>query len=415
MRRLRLFHFDIPTDGNYGDTLLFEAVRETFEGFAGRRAFEVVDTAPLREVVGPGLVDRINECADAVVVGGGGLFLSDTNPNRRSGWQWNISLQMLRRLRVPLVIFAVGNNRFYGQPDFADPFREHLARTLDQSVFFGLRNHGSIRTIRRYVSPEAARRITYQPCPTTLASRLFPDLAAAPDATERVLGVQSIVGSRQTRVGFDAAAIYRSTVELLGRLTREGWDVTSVPFARADLGFRDVLADSGVPFSETRLFGHPDVLFTGVRTLARLPVFLGTRGHAQMVPFGVGAVPLSLDLHPKTGYFAQDIGHPEWVLDPRRDDFAEVLYRTVHEVEEQRAVLRAELDATQGHLADVTARNLTDIYTALAGQAPTGPLDAVPYSPFERHLARRAFGESLRRVRADVRMRELKSEIAALR
>src|SRR3990170_967542 len=112
MKRLRLFHFDIKTYGNYGDTLLFETVRELFEGFAGGDAFEVVQSRQLRDPVTPRLVDFINENVDAVVVGGGGLFLSDTNPNQRSGWQWNISLDLLRRIEKPLIIFAVGNNRF---------------------------------------------------------------------------------------------------------------------------------------------------------------------------------------------------------------------------------------------------------------------------------------------------------------
>jgi hypothetical protein len=69
MKRLRLFHFDIKTYGNYGDTLLFEAVRELFEGFAGGDAFEVVQSRQLRDPVTPRLVDFINENVDAVVIG----------------------------------------------------------------------------------------------------------------------------------------------------------------------------------------------------------------------------------------------------------------------------------------------------------------------------------------------------------
>ena len=95
---------------------------------------DIYDSRPLRENVGPALVKYINRTADAVVVGGGGLFLSDTNPNRESGWQWRISLDMLEQLEVPLIVFAVGYNRFYGQPDFEPPFSEHVARTIEKSV-----------------------------------------------------------------------------------------------------------------------------------------------------------------------------------------------------------------------------------------------------------------------------------------
>ena len=135
MRRLRLFHFDLRTTGNYGDTLLFEAVRSVFHGVACGEAFDVYDSASLRGVVTADLISTINESADAVIVGGGGLFLGDTNPNARSGWQWNISRELLSRLEKPLIVFAVGNNRFIGQPEFADPFRDHVTLTVEKSIF----------------------------------------------------------------------------------------------------------------------------------------------------------------------------------------------------------------------------------------------------------------------------------------
>jgi hypothetical protein len=50
----------------------------------------------------------------------------------------------LKRQFRTLIVFAVGNNRFMGQADFRDPFRDHVNLTLSKSVFFGLRNTGSI-------------------------------------------------------------------------------------------------------------------------------------------------------------------------------------------------------------------------------------------------------------------------------
>jgi hypothetical protein len=410
MRPLRLFHFDIPTYGNYGDTLLFEAVRQTFEGFGGRDGFEVYDTRPLRNAVGPRLVDMINAEADAVVLGGGGLFLSDTNPNRRSGWQWNISLDQLRRLEKPLIVFAVGNNRFYGQPDFADPFREHLALTVEKSVFFGLRNQGSVRTIREYLPPSLRDRVVYQPCPTTISSHLFPDLFDTPAPPGRRIAVQSIVGKRQLRAGFDAEAIYAAQARVLAKLAGEGWDVRSVPFSRADLRFGEVLAEHGLDAPETRLFGVRDAMFRGLEVLRESPTFLGTRGHAQMVPFGMGAVPVSLDVHPKTGYFASDLGHPEWALDPRDAEFETTLYRTLHDVDARGDELRAELAGTRERLYRLTLENVAGIHRALRGSTSTPR--HVPFTPAERHLALRGFRATADRSASEGALREARAELA---
>lgn len=48
MTPIRLFHFDIPTWGNYGDKALFPVVRDLFTGFVGGQAFEFAGAAPLR-------------------------------------------------------------------------------------------------------------------------------------------------------------------------------------------------------------------------------------------------------------------------------------------------------------------------------------------------------------------------------
>src|SRR5699024_6514446 len=120
MRALRLFHFDIPTWGNFGDKVLFPVVRDAFrvlggadsalqggadsarhggadtalldgagsgllDGAGSGRAeprFTFTSAAALRREVDEAAVERINATADAVVIGGGGLFLQDTNPNR---------------------------------------------------------------------------------------------------------------------------------------------------------------------------------------------------------------------------------------------------------------------------------------------------------------------------------------------
>ncbi|MFC8800915.1 polysaccharide pyruvyl transferase family protein [Promicromonospora sp. NPDC057138] len=413
MKRLRLFHFDIKTYGNYGDTLLFETVRELFEGFAGGDAFEVVQSRQLRDAVTPRLVDYINENVDAVVVGGGGLFLSDTNPNQRSGWQWNISLDLLRRIEKPLIIFAVGNNRFIDQADFADPFREHVNLTLEKSVFFGLRNHGSVETIKEYIDEKNRDRVTYQPCPTTLSSFLYPDLFKAEIPHERRIAAHSIVGKRQARAGFDAERIYTDQVDVLEKLSGEGWQVEGVPHARADMGFHDQLTERGIVSSEHVLWGNRDVLYQGIEYFADLPIILGTRGHAQMVPFGMGTIPLSLYVHHKIRYFATDIGHADWAIDPRADDFQGTLYKTINEAHERQPELRKELaDVRQGFF-DTSLNNLAGIYKSLTGETVTPSFRAL--TPPERRTAARLYDVSMRYDKLEQDNGRIKRELTKAR
>lgn len=101
----------------------------------------------LRQPFGSGTIANINS-HDFVLLGGGDLFLSDTVSDSRSGWQCLLS--NLERISKSLVLFVIGNNRFIGQIDFNDRFIEHLNNTVEKSVFVGLGNNGSIKTIRDY-------------------------------------------------------------------------------------------------------------------------------------------------------------------------------------------------------------------------------------------------------------------------
>lgn len=311
-----MFHFDIPTWGNYGDKALFPVVRDAFRVFGGAEGtLDFTSAAALRREVDAKLVERINASADAVVIGGGGLFLQDTNPNRLSGWQWKISAEVLAALEVPLIVYALGDNRFPGQPEFDELMRGHVGQVLEQSVFFGLRNSGSIATMSQLLGPAAAESIRFQPCPTTIAGALYEPLVdRRPDPAQKVIAIQMLVHPRQVAAGFDAEVIHRATIEAARMLVGTGWTVLSTPFHPDDAEVSRLLTAQVPEVEEVRLYGHDIGFFSGFERFSSIPYVLGGRGHAQMIPFGVGSIPLSLGLHAKLGYFAHDIGHPELVI-----------------------------------------------------------------------------------------------------
>jgi hypothetical protein len=197
------------------------------------------------------------------------------------------------------------------------------------------------------------------------------------------------------------------------RLQGEGWQIDSVPHARADMLFVEQAAREHLRMREIKLFGDPDGMYKGVEYFAGLPYLLGTRGHAQMVPFGMGSIPVSLLVHHKTGYFARDLGHPEWAVDPRKDGFADRLYSVLQEVEERRTELRTELAEVRERFYRMTLDNLTAIYRRITGE--TIVPEHTPYTPLERRTAERAYAESLARGQADKRLREVSAELETAR
>lgn len=392
MKPFRLFHFDIKTLGNYGDTLLFEAVRHLFHGYNDRSSFRFQGSTNLRDVVGPKLVSALNENYDAVVIGGGGLFLADTNPNERSGWQWNCSLELLEKIDIPIIVFAVGNNRFPGQKDFSPKFVEHINLLAEKSIFFGLRNRGSVETIKEYLRPELRDKVVYQPCPTTLSSYLFPDIHVSRREPKRELSIQALVGKRQTAAGFDKEAIYDQCFEALNGLRSKGWKISSFSNARGDNAFSVEMREALRSEEHHKLFGSRNI-FQALDFFAQTPLVVGMRGHAQMIPFGLGTPILSLLVHNKLKYFLDDIGFPEFCVDVRRANFAGELIDKAEYVYENYDAVTAGFEQARARLMQLSMSNLGDIYKALGGRGQTKKF--VPMSPFERYLSQQGYNAKL--------------------
>lgn len=401
MRSLRLFHFDIPTWGNFGDKALFPVVRDAFrvlggtDTVSGEPNFTFTSAAALRREVDEAAVARINATADAVVIGGGGLFLQDTNPNRLSGWQWKISPEALAALEVPLIVYALGDNRFPGQPEFDDLMRSHVGQVLDQSAFFGLRNTGSMTTIGALLGQPD--RIAYQPCPTTILDHLYEPLAdRKPDPKQKTVAIQMLVHPRQIAAGFDADTIHEATVRVARTLVGKGWRVLSTPFHPDDAEVSRRLVAEVAGVEEVRLYGHDVGFFSGVEFFSSVPYVLGGRGHAQMIPFGVGSIPISVDLHAKLGYFAADIGHPEFVVpvgaegmsvdadvvesdgdrSQAADAVADRMVAALEDAYARGADLQADLAETRARFADITAENLAGIRDSARSRTRTGISDS---------------------------------------
>lgn len=456
MPDLKLFHFDIPTWGNYGDKALFPVVRDAFrvlgpggaggvgstsgglsrsDSGLGRSGAEVDFTSAtaLRREVDLALVERINSSADAVVIGGGGLFLQDTNPNRLSGWQWKISAEALAAIEVPLIIYALGDNRFPGQPEFDELMRSHVSQVLDKSVFFGLRNTGSIETMSRFLGVEGdversglsanseagaisrSGPIRLQPCPTTIAGLLYePLIGRRPDPSQKLLAIQMLVHPRQQCAGYDAEVIHRATIDAARMLVAGGWTILSVPFHPDDAEVSEQLVAEVPEIKEVRLYGSDIGFFAGFDLFASIPYVLGGRGHAQMIPFAVGSIPISLDLHAKLGYFAEDIGHPEFVVPVAPEgmadesDFgsetarraltlAQRIVETVERAYAQGNELQDDLMSTRQDLFDTTRDNHAVIHDLLRpGARPASTGMTAGQSPGPKRL----------RTSADIRAEE---------
>jgi hypothetical protein len=418
-RPLRLLHFDLKTVFSYGDQLLFEAVRATFNGFGGGDVFDLTESVPMRDPVRPRLIDRINSDFDGVVLGGGGIFPRATQAAAASGWQWNISLDMLRRLEKPIIIFGAGNAPLSSPARAKSLFARHLRETADRTVFFGLRSSGAADSIRSWLDDDHGERVTVQPCPTTLTRVLFPDLVPESISHDRRLALQFGLEDAHIASGLTPESMNPQVVRIVRELQNEGWEVECIAHKRADMNFHRAHG-SELGLTAHELFRRTDLLFEGISTYARFPIVLGARGHSQMIPFGIGNIPISVSTNDKIRYFAHDMGHPEWLIDPKSPSFVEQALTAVRDVDERRVDLHRELRSLQQGFVDLTESNLATIHHRLTGvsiDAHLGACDrrqrALALSGYNESYERRQLAERLGAEREQVR--SLRSELDELR
>ena len=403
-RRQRLLHLDLKTVYSYGDQLLFELVRQTFNSFGGGEYFDVTESHPFRERATASWVDQVNESFDGVVIGGGGIFPRRLNAAKVSGWQWNISTEVLARLKVPLIVFGAGNPPKF-QPDSYNPvFRTHVNQTMKQSIFFGLRSTGAVDTMRDYLDAPADAPLVFQPCPTTIGKFLLPGLVNADQTGSRRLGLQLGLETPHIDSGLTAEGIFPRYVELVQRLRADDWQIDFFAHKRADFQFFAAHGEQ-LGLNPVRLYGRPDVLFEGVHAYAQPMIVLGARGHSQMIPFGAGRIPLSLSTNDKIRYFAHEARHPEWLVDPWAEDMADQALAAIRRAEENRLQLESDVASTQERFLATTRDNLSTIYERLTGDRVEA--DLVPYSDLELRLSLAGYADDWER-------RELRDKVRGL-
>ena len=335
---------------NAGDTMLSKCVRKSFECKLKIKKWNIYD---ISKVPDQKSIDKINK-SDFLVIGGGGLFLPDTNPNTLSGWQWAISKELLNKITVPIIVYAVGYNYFDGQENTSF-FEDNVRLLIEKAFFVGLRNQGSVKKIQKIVSNELAYKVYYQPCPTTLTSRLF---HIERKKRNKSVAVNMAFDRSDRRFGNHPKEILTQVAKALNYISRKGYSIIYVMHCVTDNTFIPYLSEQKMDFTIMDLsHSFPEEI---MNFYSSIETVIGMRGHAQMIPFGVNCRMISLGSHRKMKWFLQDVNLLELYV-----DMQENIDRLSCKVEEifdylcdNEIMIEKKIEKKQEELWEITERNL---------------------------------------------------------
>lgn len=292
--------------GNVGDTVLSQCVRNIFRQNAGISRWNIVT---VNNPVTDRTIRQINSTS-AVVIGGGGLFLPDTNKNPVSGWVWAVSSTQLKEITAPIIIYAVGYNYFRGQ-DNQEVFIRNLNQLIEQAGFIGLRNSGSIRKIKEIIRPDLRDKIVFQPCVTTIIRKLYQQLP--PKTKTGKIAVNMAFDRIEMRFGVQKDIILNQIVKAIKAIASRGYAIVYAVHYEKDRDFIKYLKDAKVNFAVYDMSnGFPQ---KAINFYNQTDLVLGMRGHAQMIPFGLNCEIISLGSHDKLKWFLEDIDAMDWYVE----------------------------------------------------------------------------------------------------
>ena len=337
--------FYIQGGGNFGDVALPSAVRscvETFTSTAHWRPFHV------HQVFDEKCVERANEL-DGLIIGGGGLFLPDTSPNGNSGWQWNIPDACLERIEKPIAVLAVGYNLFYGQQFHGTRFRDSLRLLVEKASVVGLRNSGSIERVRELLPTALQDKVTHMPCPTTILDKLQKPASTSAGRQGRTVFLNAAFDRSALRFGENYTRFLDNMSQYITRLRGHGYEVEFAAHLEGDEKLaRDIAEEYGI---RLRVHGFYDMSCEEGYALYRTAALVvGMRGHATMIPFGLGVPVLSIISHPKMRFFLEDIDRTEWGVYIDAPDFAGELAERSLDLLAREAEVRADIAVLQEEL-----------------------------------------------------------------
>lgn len=353
----KLTHIAHFTLSNAGDILLPVVVRDLISLSDGDISWK---KQHVHEVVSSKHVSQLNK-RNGIIIGGGGLFISDTNKNTLSGWQWSCSVSALNALSVPLALYSVGYNQFRGQDGFKPVFQEHVRLLTEKASYIGLRNQGSISAFRKHLPGNLKDKVRFQPCLTTVLSKIYPELISS-IKPEGFIAVNCAFDRSKNRYGAEIGNKLGQVATSIKELSKKHKIKYYVhtPTDKYFLPFMDALE---IEYEIVELY---NVSAHRVVEAYTSPILvMGMRGHAQLIPFGCKTPILSLITHNKLKYFLDDLGTPEWGVDLAQSSFSDEIISKARSIIKDEDAIRNLMDEKQKQLFRISTQNISDYINQL--------------------------------------------------
>lgn len=317
-KKLKILHIGIHGNiiKNVGDKVHFFLLRKWFD-----QNFDYNISWGLHQIwkkISYELVNKINKKYDLIIIGGGGLFLKDQKgvKNKQSEWQFNINNNNLNKIKIPIFVYGVGFNKFRGQSNFGEKFKKNIKILYKKSLFFGLRNRGSIKQIKKIIGPKT---FFLQPCVTTFINKIeYCNKIYTKKKNEVSFGFAS--DRLKFRFGDKKKIKFFIKTLISGFIYFKSFKINYVMHKPEDKYFFNFF-----PQKIKRKVNLVDLSNSSVKKVIKFyrsqKIVFSMRGHNQLISFGCLSSFFSLVTHDKIKYFCSDNNLLKFSADIQKKNF----------------------------------------------------------------------------------------------
>ena len=303
--------FAVNGKSNSGDFFLGPSTKNTFEKMVSEEVHWT--NFDVRKLVTLSDIDYFNKF-DALVIGGGGLFLPDTNPNMTSCWQWACHSDLIKKIEADIYVVGIGWNHFYGQTigmpnrhnsmqfqERFEVFKTNVETLVEKSVFFSMRHKGDVECLKSHIKPTLHDKIVFDFCPVIdyVKQRYSDNFSIGEYHTFEIKDDRP--NRRYHKKSRDT--FYNELLLFISNLASRGEKIAVMSHDGSSTFIR-FLQSKNVPFVLlNNTVANEDKI---IENYSKVKKLYCTAGHSQMMAYALGIPFYSLITHDKLKYFLED-------------------------------------------------------------------------------------------------------------
>ena len=263
----------------------------------------------------------VNKQYDLLVIGGGGVIHGKHWPN---GWFWLIDIDLIKEIKIPFIVYGVGNNYWDEELPIAKKTIAHLDETKRLSAFFSVRNDKSYERLKEQTNiesaivPDPGFHVNLIEDYYQIEKRPYVIIQVANDKPEKRLG--------KVKKHADFVDDMKRLVKYLSKK----YLIVFVPHVFEDVHLSEQISNG---ISNTYVYNFSDYAFDRsdrVVSFYKYAKFvLSMRGHGQIIPISFSTPVIALENHPKHRGLMENLNLLDCSVSIDDEEF---VYKTLHAI-----------------------------------------------------------------------------------